>query len=63
MSSIKQRTKNKPVKIKCPLEQVGEMQSAGRFTYTYRVLTGRFQGEDFSVLANLHCYWSKPKHV
>lgn len=61
MSSFKQRTKNKSVKIKCPMEQVGEMLSAGRHVYTYMVLTGKFQGESFSVYAKLHCYWSKSK--
>jgi hypothetical protein len=63
MSSLKQRIKNKPVKIKCSREKRKEMMLTGRYTHAYSILTLQHELFFCPVYIQQQCYWSKPKHV
>ena len=64
MSSLKQRTKNKAVKIKCSREKRKEMMLLGRYAPpTYSITTEHVDVFNCPVYIQYYCYWSKPKHV
>jgi hypothetical protein len=61
MSSIKQRTKNKSIRLKCSREVWKDMLAQGRESHVCIIVD--INNPTQYCWQIKECYWSKPKHV
>lgn len=64
MSSLKQRVKNKSIKIKCSREKRKEMMLLGRYAPpVYSIAIDHTGVFNCPIYTQLFCYWSKSKNA